>query len=307
MPFEDNIKTVDTDSDEASTEQVRYVVITPVRNEEENIDETIRSVSDQSVRPLEWVIVDDGSTDKTAEILDRYAFQLPWIRVFHLADRGFREPGTGVIRAFNYGLHHLNEQEWEFIVKLDGDLKMERDYFERCFAEFRRDPKLAIGGGTICHRQNGILRPDSGPRFHVRGATKIYRRGFWDMSGGLLATPGWDTLDEVKANMLGWRTRSFSDTNLVHRRPTGSADGVWRNWFKNGRANYITGYHPVFVILKCVKRIPQKPFFLSSFALFCGFVSGYFMRVPQVNDKDLVRYVRRQQVLRMLLQESIWK
>ena len=125
--------------------------------------------------------------------------------------------------------------------------------------------------------------------------------------GGLIPVVGWDTLDELKANMLGWKSRSFSRVTILHRRPTGSADGAWRNWFKNGRANYVTGYHPLFMVLKCVKRVPQKPYFLAALGLLCGFVSGYIKRESQVADKDLIRYVRKQQLGRLFLQDSIWK
>ena len=131
--------------------------------------------------------------------------------------------------------------------------------------------------------------------------------GFLEVSGGLLAAPGWDTLDEVKANMLGWSTRSFEDIRIVHRRLTGSADGNWKNWFKNGRANYITGYHPLFMTAKCLKRVFEKPVGIGAAGLFFGFMSGYFQRIPQVPDPELIRYVRRQQLRRLFLQKSIWR
>jgi biofilm PGA synthesis N-glycosyltransferase PgaC len=294
-------------SPKTSVRQVRYVIITPARNEEENIEETIRSVVAQTVAPMEWVIVDDGSTDKTVEILERYAKQYPWLRVFHLSDRGYREPGGGVIRAFNYGLCNLQRKNWDFIVKLDGDLNVPLNYFEKCFEEFDQDHTLAIGGGTICHNKDGVVLPNVDQKLHVRGATKIYRRTFWDQLGGLYPVAGWDTIDELKANMLGWTTRSFTDIQILHRRPTGSADGAWRNWFKNGRANYITGYHPLFMLLKCLKRISQEPVMLAGVALWCGYLSGYIKRIPRVNEPDLIRYVRKQQVSRLLFQDSIYK
>lgn len=292
---------------EGPASRVRYVIITPARNEEDNIRETVRSVMAQTITPSEWIIVDDGSTDKTSLILDQCAKQCDWLRVFHLPDRGFREPGGGVVRAFNHGLSRLNTDNWDFIVKLDGDLSLSPDYFQKCFEEFEKDPTLAVGGGTICHKKGDVIVPNVDHRIHVRGATKIYRRRFWEQLGGLCPVAGWDTIDELKANMLGWTTRSFPHIQILHRRPTGSADGAWRNWFKNGRANYVTGYHPLFMILKCVKRIPQEPIFLASVALFCGFMSGYVRRTSRVADLELISYVRTQQVRRMLLQNSIWK
>ena len=284
----------------------RYVIVTPARDEEQNIEELIRSLAAQTCLPTEWIVVNDGSKDKTAEILEKYATEFPWLHVYHLRDRGHREPGGGVIRAFAYGLSHLQTKDWDFIVKLDGDLSFAPDYFDSCFEEFRKDPTLAVGGGTTWYEWAGSLRADVVPNFHVRGASKIYRRAFWDVMGGLPAVPGWDTIDELKANLLGWTTRTFPNVRILHRRPTGSADGVWRNWFKNGRANYITGYHPIFMMVKCAKRISEKPYVAGAFALFCGFASGYMRRLPQVADKELIRYVRREQVRRLLFRKSIW-
>jgi poly-beta-1,6-N-acetyl-D-glucosamine synthase len=288
------------------TAQVRYVIVTPVRNEEANIEETIRCLASQTVRPQQWIVVDDGSTDNTPEILKRYSELYPWLTVLRLSDRGAREPGSGVIRAFLRGVQKIQSNDWEFIVKLDGDLSFSDDYFSRCFDEFRKDPTLAVGGGKICHEDGKVLQGENAPRFHVRGATKIYRRAYWDAAGGVPPVTGWDTIDEVKANMLGWTTRTFPDVSLLHRRETGSADGAWRNWCKNGRANYITGYHPLFMLLKCLKRLPQQPLFLSGVALFWGYLGGYLGKAPQVQDKALIRYVRGQQIRRLLFQKSIW-
>jgi poly-beta-1,6-N-acetyl-D-glucosamine synthase len=290
----------------ATDPDVRYVVVTPVRNEEAHLEETIRCIAAQTIRPAEWIVVDDGSTDKTGEILRQYSREYPWLKVVSLADRGAREPGSGVIRAFLQGVQEINAGDWEFLVKLDGDLSFTADYFSRCFEEFRKDPKLAVGGGRISHENGEIQLGENAPKFHVRGATKIYRRAYWEAAGGVPAVTGWDTIDEVKANMLGFTSRTFSDINILHHRETGSADGAWRNWCKNGRANYITGYHPLFMLLKCVKRIPQRPYLMAALGLFWGYADGYLRRIPQVDDKKLIEYVRGQQIRRLLLRKSIW-
>lgn len=283
-----------------------YVVITPVRDEEAFLPATIESMIRQTVLPREWVIVDDGSKDKTGTIIQDYASRYPWIKAVRRKDRGFRKSGGGVVDAFNDGYRALSSGDWEFIAKFDGDLTFEPDYFEKCFGEFERDPKLGVGGGVICYITDGVKRLEEVPAFHVRGATKIYRKACWDGIGGYWPAPGWDTMDEVKANSLGWSTRSFGDLHLIHHRVTGTADGLWGGLVKYGRANYICGYHPIFMIGKCVRRLGAKPFILGSVALMYGYVTGYLNRIPQVDDPVAIAYLRRQQLNRLIGRDSIW-
>lgn len=286
---------------------IRYVVVTPVRDEERHIEKTILSMLTQTILPDEWIIVNDGSTDGTGAIINRYARQHSWIKALHREDRGFRKAGGGVVEAFDAGCGALASSEWDFLVKFDGDLSFDPDYFEKCFKYFSAEPTLGIGGGEVYHNINSSLVLEKNPRFHVRGATKIYRKACWDALGGLIQAPGWDTLDEVKANMLGWTTHSFADLKLIHHKYTGSADGTWGGWVKNGRANYISGYHPFFMAVKCMKRIFEKPYFISAFGLFYGFITGYLRHVQQVPDPALIRYLRNQQMNKLLLKDSIWK
>jgi len=287
---------------------IQYIIITPVRDEVEYIEKTLESVIRQTVLPSQWIIVDDGSTDGTSEILDIHAVQTKWIKVVHRGNRGYRAAGGGVIEAFYAGYSVLTDDHWDFIVKLDGDLSFAPDYFEQCFKIFEAEVELGIGGGTVCQLENGQLKVDSigDPPFHVRGATKIYRWACWEKINPLVKAPGWDTIDEVKANLHGWTTRTFAELKLVQHKPTGGADGNWHNWFKNGRANYITGYHPLFMLAKCAKRALRKPILLESMALLAGFCSGYLKRIPQVPDDEVIRYLRRQQIRRLLLRSSIY-
>ena len=285
-----------------------YVVITPVRDEAEHIVETIRSLAEQTVRPEQWIIVDDGSSDDTGAIIDRYAGIHPWITCVHRSNRGFRDPDIGAIGAFLEGCDAIRVTDWQFIVNLDGDLSLAPAYFERCFDEFTKDPRLGIGGGTLLlHSPDGLPVVERVPEFHVRGATKIYRKACWDAIGGLAAVPGWDTFDEIKANMLGWRTRSFSDITGLHLRPTGAAGGGWRDAVKNGRSDYFLGYHPLFMIAKCLKRLCQRPYLANGLGHFVGYASGYLRRRRRVADKRFVKYLRQQQMRRLLLLDSVWK
>ena len=285
----------------------RYVIITPVRDEEKHVEATIRSVIGQTIRPAEWVIVDDGSTDRTGVIIDQYAAQFPWIRAIHRPNRGLRRASWFDVNAFYEGYNALRCNDWDFVVKLDGDLSFPADYFEKCFQYFDRDPRLGIGGGDLYINLRGKLTLEVNPRFHVRGATKIYRRACWQAIGGLWVGTGWDTLDEVKANMLGWKTYSFEDLRLTHLRPTGAADGKVRACVRHGLMCYICGYHPLFVVASCLYRVIRKPYVVGSLATFWGFLKAHLNQTSRVNDKPLINYLRTQQLRRLCGLETIWK
>lgn len=286
----------------------KYIVVTPARNEEDNIEHTIASMLAQSLRPSCWVIVNDGSSDRTAELIDAAAARHPWILTVHRPDRGFRKQGGGVIEAVCAGLQQIETNDWDFLVKFDADLSFDPKYFEHCLAKFSSAPDLGIGGGLICYELDGSLHCESpsDPAFHVRGATKIYRRECWDAIGGLIEAPGWDTIDELKANMLGWTTRTFTDVPVRHHRWTGAADGSWKNWVKNGRANYVTGYHPLFMAAKCLRRIKRRPYFIGSLGLAWGYLTSCLRTGDQVIDPILLPYVRQQQMNRLLNRPGLW-
>ena len=284
----------------------RYVVVTPVRDEAAHIERTIQSMTAQVWPPVRWVVVDDGSTDETGAVLDSYAARIPWMSVVHRPNRGHRANGGGVMEAFYAGFALLNDLQWDYLVKLDGDLSFNTEYFAACISVFENDPKLGIGGGTIRRSDNLDVDSKGDPPFHVRGATKIYRRQCWERISPLVIAPGWDTIDEVKANHFGWTTRTFADLTLIQHKPTGGADGTWRNHFKNGRANYVTGYHPAFMIAKCLRRAVRRPVLIGSIALLSGFLSGYLKRIPRGADDRVIRYLREQQVRRLFNRPSIY-
>lgn len=288
--------------------RIRYVIITPVRDEAQYVEKTMISVVRQTILPMEWIIVNDGSTDGTDIIIQKFLAPYNWIRLLERKNRGHRAAGGGVIEAFYDGYAAIRDSSWDFLVKLDGDLSFDADYFEKCFAHFASKSNLGIGGGTICSIQNGQLKVDSAgdPPFHVRGATKIYRHRCWEEISPLVKAPGWDTLDEIRAIMYGWTTQTFADLNLIQHKATGAADGSWQNWYKNGLANYICGYHAAFMIGKCLKRTFQKPFLVASAALWLGYCSGYVKRIPQVQDGAAICFLRRQQLRRLLMKPSIY-
>jgi poly-beta-1,6-N-acetyl-D-glucosamine synthase len=289
----------------ADVRRVKYCIITPSRDEEKFIVGTIESVLRQTISPQEWIIVDDGSKDATAAIISQYAERYSWIRILRRHDRGYRSTGGGV-ESFLDAYPLLRSRDWEFLVNLDGDLTFEPEYFQKCFAYFRDTPALGIGGGTVYNKVGESLQLEKAPAFHVRGATKIYRRACWESLGGLQRGLGWDTVDEIKANQLGWKTRTFPELQLVHHRLTGSGLGAWSNAVKDGEADYVVGYHPVFFWLKCARQAFVAPYVIRGLGIAYGFVRGIVRRTPRITDPKLRHYLRRQQLRHLVGVESIW-
>jgi len=291
----------------------RYVVITPARNEGQYLPETIRSMTAQTVRPMQWILVNDGSTDITGELIDAAAEEYSWITGLHLTadgesqQRGDRAIEAKEIVAFHRGLAHIRFPEcWEYIVKLDADVGFESGYFEECLREFEKDDLLGVAGGTIVTQVAGGFEVEKHPAFHVRGATKIYRRSCWEAMGGISTRPGWDTLDEVKANQLGWKTRTLSGTEILHFRPTGAGNGSWKNGLKNGMWSYEIGYHPLFLLLRAGRQLFHPPYLTGSVALVTGYIRAAWQGLARP-DEDLARYVWQQQWNRMTGKSTIWR
>lgn len=300
--------------------KIRYVIVSPVRDEAQYLDATIQCVVNQTVRPIQYILVDDGSTDDTLKIIQRWSAKYPWIVAVHRPDtsagksqetqqksRGMRARAAKEILAFYDGFHRHAVTDWHFLVKLDGDVGFERDYFERCFKEFEQDYRLGIGGGDICHLQDGIPVVEKNPMFHVRGATKIYRNACWNDIGGVSSGIAWDSLDELKANMLGWNTRAFSNLQVMHYRYTGAANGSWQNAVKKGEWNYFSGYHPLFMACKILRHVLKKPWLQGAAGLSYGYLRAFFLHSPQVEDKKLIRYIRGQQLRRLCYLPTIWR
>jgi glycosyltransferase involved in cell wall biosynthesis len=283
-----------------------YVVVTPVRDEEAYLPFTIESMVKQSIRPAEWIIVDDGSKDRTGEIIDEAARKYSWIRRCNRTDRGFRKPGAGIIEAFYAGFDALSCRDWEYMAKLDGDLSFAPTYFEEILSRFERDQKLGIAGGTLFHITDGQRELETCPTFHVRGGAKIFRRACWDAIQGLWVGYGSDTIDEVQANMLDWKTMSMADLLMQHHRFTGASYGRWGALVKDGKGDYASGYHPLFLIAKCIRRLIRKPVVIGSAGLMYGYLISYLQNLPRV-DPPVRKYIRREQLARLTGRPSIWK
>jgi biofilm PGA synthesis N-glycosyltransferase PgaC len=274
----------------------RIALITPLRDEANYIGAMADSIVAQQTLPTKWLIVDDGSTDGTPAIVRAYCRKFEFIELLELPARSERRPGgEGAIAS---ALQKLDLSNIDYLARFDADLLFERDYFSRLVDRFNQDPKLGIaGGGLYIIDRRGRLVPEHAPEYHVRGALKMYRRECFEQLGGLGTDIGWDTIDEVYAWSRGWRTRSFMDIQVIHRRPTGESLHASRIYRERGRAEYLTWSHPAFVLLKTMKMAIKSPanarYFLD------GFLRSYRERHVRLRDPKFRRTRRNQQFARV--------
>ena len=277
----------------------KYVVITPVRNEATYVEKTLTSMVAQIVKPAQWIIVNDGSTDGTGQIVGDYAAQYPWIRLINGEDRGFRQRGPGVVAAFYEGLRHLTERDYEVIAKLDGDLSFDPWYFETLLEAFARNPRLGITCGSICVQTNGQWTTERFLTPWTSGPSKVYRRACFEAIGGLRWSLGWDGVDNWHAQMLGWDIGSDRRLRVLHHRPPGAATGSLKGRVEEGQGAYYIGYHPLFMLARGIWRMRDRPYVIGGCTMIWGYVDSWLSGREQV-EPELVRFVRRTQ-LRLLI------
>lgn len=281
----------------------KYVIITPAHNEAGFIKRTIQSVAGQSIKPSQWLVVDDGSTDETANIVKDFQRKYDFIKLLSLPGHEGASHAEGLLAAkeaiaFNHGLRNLTVLDYEFIVKLDADLEFDYQYFEGLLAHFQKDKYLGIAGGQFFHQKGSSFVKENVPEDHVRGATKMYRQNCFESILGIEEVLGWDTIDEIKAQMKGWRTKSFYDCQVMHLRPTGSIGGILKGKARHGLTAYKLGYHPIFMIGRAVRRLFESPKLMGSLAMLYGFAKGYTTRQPLIVDFDQKLFLRQQQFKR---------
>jgi biofilm PGA synthesis N-glycosyltransferase PgaC len=274
-----------------------YVLVTPVRDEAEYITGMIESVAMQDVPPKQWVIVDDGSTDGTPAIITELARKISFITLVQLPPRAERKPGGE--SALPVALNAI-DQPFAFLARYDADLLFPPDYNRNILEEFAKDPELGIAGGGLYIETPHGLELERQPEYHVRGALKMYRRACFEQIGGLATGIGWDTIDEVSAWSKGWRTRSFTQYRVIHRRPTGGAICKSRVLWERGRAEYFTWSSPLFVLGKSGKLVLRDGAGWAAFSFLGGFVSSHLKGENRMQDRLFVRTRRRQQRNRIL-------
>ena len=274
-----------------------YVLITPARNEAEFIELTLKSVTAQTVKPLKWVVVSDGSTDGTDDIVQRYAAAHPWIELVRTPERQERH-FAGKAAAFNTGYARMKGLEYEVIGNLDADISFDGDYFAFLMSKFAQNPELGVGGTpyvegskTYDYRFTSIE--------HVSGACQMFRRECFEAIGGYpsVRSGGIDLIAVLGARAKGWQSRTFTDRVCHHHRKMGTAvHQGFRERMHRGRMDYLLGSHPLWEILRSVYQMKNRPYFIGGLLILGTYVWNWLCRVERTMPPELMRLRRSDQM-----------
>jgi len=277
-----------------------YALITPARNEERFIEGTIQSVISQSVLPRRWVIVSDGSTDRTDEIVSRYLPKHPWMALVRRPEHAERHFGAKV-RSFNSGYEKLASDDYDIIGNLDADITFEKDYFEFLLGKFAEDSRLGVAGTPFVEKTSQYDY-----RFtsvdHVSGACQLFRRRCFEEIGGYTPVRGGgiDWIAVTTARMKGWKTRTFLERVCQHHRPMGTATtGRLMASYRLGMQNYYLGGHPLWQLFRAGHQAMRKPYLVGGLLLLAGYGWGLIRGLSRPVSPELIQFHRHEQMQRL--------
>lgn len=272
--------------------EYRYVIISPVKDEQDYIEETLKSVTGQTVLPSKWLLVDDGSKDETPYIINQYCSKFHWIHRLRLNRNGVRH-FPAEIQAFNKGFEMIKDEKFDFIVKLDCDLSFGPNYFEQLLSRFKEDRSLGIASGIYLEQKKNRWVPIKMPDYHTTGACKVVRAECFRDIGGFINSRGWDTIDEIRAQMKGWRTKHFSDLEIYHLRNEGSGIGHLKANAMHGEIYYTMKGGILFFCLKAAHRIATgRPMILSGFMMIYGYLKAMILRRKMLVTEEEARFYK---------------
>ena len=278
-----------------------YVLITPARNEVKFIELTIKSVVAQTVKPLKWIIVSDGSTDETDDIVRRYTAEHSWIELIRLPERKERH-FAGKVHAFNAGHARVMDLPYEVIGSLDADLSFEEEYFAYLLQKLAENPSLGLVGTPFQEDSGDMYDYRFSSSDNVSGACQLFRRPCFDQIGGYvpLKDGGIDHMAQISARMKGWKTRTFTEKVTHHHRKMGSArHGKWRASFNQGIKDYKFGNHPAWEIFRTMYQMTSRPYVLAGLLLGAGYWWGLLRRYETPISGEMRRFIRSEQLCRL--------
>lgn len=282
-------------------QELTYVLITPARNEEGFIEQTILSVISQTVLPRKWVIVSDGSTDRTDKIVENYVAHYPWIELVRMPqhrDRHF----AAKVQCFNSGYDRVRGEDFDIIGNLDADITFEKDYFEFLLGKLVADAKLGVTGTPFVEGKTSYDFRFTAVE-HVSGACQLFRRQCFEQIGGYVEVKGGgiDWIAVTTARMKGWKTRTFVERVCHHHRPMGTASaGILMASFKLGKQDYYLGGHPVWQLFRGCYQMGRNPYLLGGLLIIAGYLWAWITRVQRPVSPELLRFHQNEQMQRLL-------
>jgi poly-beta-1,6-N-acetyl-D-glucosamine synthase len=280
---------------------IKYVLISPARNEEAYIEKTLQSVIAQTIRPERWIIVDDNSTDRTAEIVRSYLADNPFIQLIDNASRQSERSFSSKSKAIAYAYESLRALDFDYFGNLDADIGLEPTYYESILSRMEANPSLGLAGGIRYDLINGKFELRDNARNSVGGPIQLFRRECYEMIGGYMALPygGIDAAAEISARMHGWEVRSFPEYRVYHYRATGTANrSIWQALWRAGMRDYSIGYHPLFEFAHVLNRLNTKPYF-GSLIMMLGYLSAMLRGEARAVPPEMVAYLQKEQMSRL--------
>jgi glycosyltransferase involved in cell wall biosynthesis len=280
---------------------MNYVLITPARNEEPLIRKVLDSMIAQTRPPLRWVIVDDGSTDRTGEIVEEYARRFPWIELVRRsreAERSF----AGKVRAFNEGFARVQTLNFDVVGNLDADVSFEPDYLEFLMSRFEANPRLGVAGTPFVEDGYDSARDSFEGQNHVAGGCQMFRADCFREIGGYVPNRegGIDWIAVTTARMKGWTTQSFPEKRFHHYRTLGTAErGVLKALYSYGEKDYYLGGSPVWELFRVAYRLFKQPVLFGGLALLLGYLSAALRRMKRPVSPELMRFHRGEQMAKL--------
>jgi biofilm PGA synthesis N-glycosyltransferase PgaC len=278
-----------------------YVLVTPARNEAAYIERTIESVVAQTILPLKWVIVSDGSTDGTDEIARTFVAKYDWIELVTLSERKERN-FAGKVAAFNAGQERLQGVEYDVIGNLDGDVSFDEEYFSFLLGKLAEDPTLGLVGTPYKDPLNQPYDYRFVSTEHVTGPCQLFRRECFEAIGGYMPVKGGaiDRIADISARMKGWKTRTFTDKVYLHHRATGTAQQRWlKSKFKDGCKDYSVGTSPIWELFRTAYQMTKAPFFFGGLMTGAGYAWSLVRHVERPVPREIVEFCRREQMQRL--------
>lgn len=277
---------------------MNYYIVIPAHNEEAFMALTLQSLVEQTVLPAKAVIVNDNSTDKTAEIVLAFAEKQPWISLVNKTSDTIHLPGSKVIQAFQKGFETL-DADYDVIVKLDADLILPPDYFETVLKRFESDPEIGMAGGFAYIEQNNQWKLENlTDKDHIRGAFKAYRKSCFGQIGGLKPAMGWDTVDELLSKFYGWKVVTLPELKIRHLKPTGANYNKAAR-YKQGEAFYSLGYGFWITAIASAKLAMMKKKPLLFFDYMKGFWKAKSSKKEMLVSEEQAQFIRDYRLTKM--------